>query len=135
LTIVVASQTHVPPNFAVRLGTLLGIPLGNQAWLELAAAMTEAEGSTAEWNPWDTTYALEGATDFNTDGVKNYPHPVVGICATALTLILPAYEGILGDLQSGKYTAVEIVNRNAAEFDTWGTGAKLLLEVLERSAT
>jgi hypothetical protein len=130
-----SADTHVPPNFATRLGTLLGISMGNQAWVELVPAVTEAEGSQAEWNPWDTTYDLPGATDYNNVGVKNYPHPVAGICATALTLISGDYDGILSDLQSGKYTAIEIVQRNAAEWDTWGTGSKLLLSVLERRST
>lgn len=123
-------DTHYPPNWIVRLCALLAIPYTIKA-SALFTAWGKAEGGTAEFNPLNTTYGLSGVTLYNTDGVRNYPHPVAGLCATALTLILPAYVGILSDLQAGEKTAVQIVTDNATEFDTWGTGSKLILEVLE----
>ena len=120
---------HFPPNWQARLAALLAIP-DTAAWRELSAAWATAEGSYATWNPWDTTYPLPGSTDFNTDGVQDYLSPLQGLCATALTLAYPDYAGILGDLQSGHFTAKQIVTRNAPKFDEWGTGSASLLAVL-----
>lgn len=128
-------STHVPPNFATRLGVLLGIPMGSGAWTALVPAWTLAEGSSAEWNPFDTEYELPGATLYNSAGVKNYPHPVAGICATALTIINGDYNGILGDLQGGKKTAAQIVQDNRVEFNTWGTNPDTILELLAHPQT
>lgn len=121
---------HYPKNWIEKLCWLLGIPYG---WIaeDLFDAWGRAEGGTAAFNPLNTTYGLPGASLYNTDGVRNYAGPVDGICATALTLVGSSYAGILGDLQGGKLTPVEIVTRNAAGFDTWGTGAKNLLAVLQ----
>jgi hypothetical protein len=73
---------------------------------------------------------MAGATDYNAVGVKNYPNPVSGISATALTLILMPYRGLWTDMQKGTYTAKQLVTRNARAFDTWGTGAAHILRLL-----
>ena len=98
----------------------------------LLRAWARAEGGTARFNPLNTTEPWPGATDYNTVGVKNYPSGAAGISATAATLVNGHYNGIVHDLRLRRnhYTAEEIVNRNASEFDTWGTGAKNILAVL-----
>lgn len=121
---------HLPPNWIERLTGLLAIPFKTDAET-LLRAWAKAEGGTASFNPLNTTYLLPGATEYNTDGVRNFPDPVTGLCATALTLANGDYPGILGDLQAGNHTAAEIVQRNEAEFDKWGTGAANVLAVLE----
>ena len=121
--------THVPPFFYRRLYGLLSIPYTLEN-LRLGLAVTRVEGSNARWNPWDTTEPWPGATDYNSVGVKNYRRPLDGIVATAVTLTNGHYDGWLGAMQAGRLSARAIVARHAAEFDTWGTGARNLLEVL-----
>lgn len=125
-------QTHLPAHWISRLSSLLAIP-PTAAAEKLFTAWAQAEGGEATWNPLNTTYLLPGTTTYNSDGVRNYPSPVVGLAATALTLILPAYAGILGSLQGGQQTAENIVKFHASEFDTWGTGSSLILSVLGQS--
>jgi hypothetical protein len=128
---------HLPPNWAPRLLAVLGAPRSAEN-LRLLAAWAVAEGGTAKWNPLNTTYPLAwGSSRYNNSEVKNYSQPTGGVCATALTLATShqpdntlTYGGILGDLQGGKKTAEQIVNDNAAEFHTWGTGTSVILSVL-----
>lgn len=123
-------HNHLPPKWRERLCGLLLIP-ANPANLELLNAWALAEGGNAQWNALNTTEPMGGATNYNSVGVKNYPSPVSGISATALTLILEPYHTLWVDMQAGTHTAVELVNRNRHAFDTWGTGAAHVLAVLE----
>jgi hypothetical protein len=54
--------------------------------LHAFAAWHQKEGGHAEWNPLNTTEPAEGATDYNSAGVKNYPSMQSGIEATLATL-------------------------------------------------
>lgn len=123
------SQTHLPPNWIRRLLGLLGAPIVPES-IDLFWAWQRAEGGNARWNPLNTTYGLPYATDYNSVHVRNYGHPVDGICATALTLTNGYYDGILGALQGGQKTARQIVEENRAEFQKWGTGAFPILRIL-----
>ena len=122
-------QTHLPPRWRERLLALLIAPAtpGN---MQLLDAWARAEGGHAEWNPLNTTMHMDFATDYNSVHVRNYPSPVSGIAATALTLILPPYRTLWVDLQHGGHTARELVERNRHAFDTWGTGADHILRLL-----
>jgi len=122
-------QTHLPPHWRERLLALLLCPV-SPGGMVLLDAWERAEGGRAQWNPLNTTEPLAGATDYNSAGVKNYPTPVAGISATALTLILQPYRHLWGDLQQGGFTARELVERNEAAFNTWGTGASHILALL-----
>ena len=122
-------QTHLPPHWRERLAGLLLVPV-TPGYMHLMDAWERAEGGRAQWNPLNTTEPLAGASDYNTAGVKNYPSPVAGIAATALTLILPPYHGLWVDMQAGKYTARELAERNAHALDVWGTGASHVLALL-----
>jgi hypothetical protein len=115
--------------FMRHLNGALGIPATREN-RKLELAWHRAEGGSAKWNPWNTEYPLPRATNYNQQGVKNYPREVMGLAATILTLSNGLYNGILGDLQSGKFTAKQIVQRNAAEFDKWGTHASHILPLL-----
>jgi hypothetical protein len=44
------------------------------------------EGTSAVWNPLATTYAMTGATNYNSFGVKNYVSGPDGLDATRLTI-------------------------------------------------
>lgn len=122
-------MAHLPPKWKQRLGGLMLFPStpGNDNLLD---AWAKAEGGTAGWNPLNTTYGMLGATDYNSAGVKNYPSPIHGISATAMTLQLVPYRSLWADMQNGGYTAVQLVERNRHAFDTWGTGADNVLRVL-----
>lgn len=98
--------------------------------MHLLDCWQRAEGGRASNNPLNTTEPMNGATDYNSAGVKNYPTPVCGISATALTLILAPYHHLWVDLQAGTFTARELVTRNEEAFNTWGTGAANVLRLL-----
>lgn len=69
---------------------MLANALGNQVpdddTIKWIAAWTAQENTKARYNPLATTQKWDGATDFNTVGVKNYPSPEIGIQATVKTL-------------------------------------------------
>lgn len=71
--------------------------------LIVVVAWEAAEGTQATWNPLATTMGAEGATDFNSVGVKNYLSKAQGIDATIRTLVRPGwgYEAILDGLERG----------------------------------
>lgn len=130
------AQTHLPPFWQSHLVAVLGghMDVQKRRFLD---AWADAEGGTAKWNPLNTTLDLPGTTDYNSVGVKNYPRPVWGVCATALTLTEPAsgpllYPKLLGHLQSaaGTYTAEQIVNDCADELRHWGSDPALIGRIL-----
>lgn len=124
-----AEATHLPQGWARRLLVVLAAP-ATRGNLELLAGWAKAEGGTASFNPLNTTFNLAGSTAYNSAGVRNYLDGVQGICATALTLRLGLYSGIVTDLRAGTFLADQIVRRRAHEFDTWGTGSGNLLRAL-----
>lgn len=126
------AETHLPPNWQHRLLTVIGAQ-DTPENRRLLDAWAVAEGGTARWNPLNTTYPLPGATDYNSVHVRNYHRPTEGVCATACTLVNGVYNGILGDLQAGTFTALQIVERHGHEFDTWGTGAAHIRRVLQQT--
>jgi hypothetical protein len=73
----------------------------------------------AKNNPLNTTEDMPGATDYNSDGVKNYPNATEGVTATARTLT-GGYPLIVSALRSGKGLCG---NGNlSSEFSTWSGG-------------
>lgn len=120
---------HYPPMWKFRLLKTLKAN-GNTENRRLLKAWGRAEGGSASNNPLNTTYEWPGATVYNSAGVKNYPTGTIGIAATADTLELEFYKGIVADLRAGTFTAKQIVERNAGEFNLWGTGAPNVLAVL-----
>lgn len=126
------SATHFPPNWIRRLLAVLGAPVTPEA-VRLFSAWATAEGGNAQWNPLNTTLRLEGSWNYNSVGVQNYARPIIGVCATALTVANGYYNGILGALQGGQLTAEQIVEQHGHEFNLWGTGAANVLRVLQRT--
>ena len=122
-------SNHLPYLWRYRLLRRLHAPNNTQNRL-LLRAWAKAEGGTARYNPLNTTEPWPGATEYNKAGVKNYPTGADGISATYLTLVNGHYIGIVNTMRAGRASAKWIVERNAAEFDTWGTGSRLILEVL-----
>jgi hypothetical protein len=132
-------NTHLPPYWAQHVIELLGGPARNET-NRFFHAWAQAEGGNATWNPLNSTFQILGSTDYNSVGVQNYSRPIWGICATAMTLTMPAsgdltYPGIVGDVQSGTHTAEDMVNRNIDEIKHWGTDPHLILEVLKTTTS
>lgn len=125
-------MSHLPALWRFRLLAAIHAK-GHWQNRRLLGAWAVAEGGTASYNPLNTTQPWPGATDYNTAHVKNYPSGAAGIAATAATLVNGYYNGIVADLRVGKLSAEEIVQRNAAEFNTWGTGAAHVLAVLSKT--
>ena len=127
-------MAHLPVLWKFRLLRAIRAK-GDAENRRLLAAWARAEGGTARNNPLNTTEPWPGATDYNTVGVKNYVSAADGIAATAKTLTNGHYDGLIADLRKGDLSAVDMVERNASEFNTWGTGAALILSVLRDHQT
>lgn len=91
-------------------------------------AQMQSEGGSAAWNPFNTTWHLPGATDYNSVHVKNYPSFEDGMKATVLTLKQDqyGYPRIISALRANRPArdTIKIIGESA-----WGTGAVLLAEV------
>jgi peptidoglycan hydrolase-like protein with peptidoglycan-binding domain len=90
--------------------------------LKFLKAWRQAEGGKAKNNPFNTTKAMEvdGVTNYNSTGVKNYPDRQTGLAATVKTLQLPYYSELLTKLKNDSITADELANTD--DLSTWGTG-------------
>ncbi len=64
-------------------------------------AWETAEYTRARWNPLATTYAMRGATNFNSVGVKNYRSLDQGLDATVSTLLLGVQDYGYGAIIAG----------------------------------
>src|SRR5690349_6827936 len=64
----------------------LGNTQPTRATLAYLAAWHRAEGGSASYNWLNTTQPADGATEYNSVGVKNYPSYATGIQATIGTL-------------------------------------------------
>lgn len=130
-------STHLPAYWKEHLLSGVGAPQRAES-KRFLDAWQQAEGGTAKWNPLNTTFALPGATNYNSTGVKNYTRPVWGVAATVLTLTEPesgplTYPKLLGHLQAGTATAEQIVNDCRSELSHWGTNPDLVLKILSQS--
>jgi hypothetical protein len=92
---------------------------GNMAFMY---AWRQAEGSSAKFNPFNTTKILPDSTIYNHDKVKNYKSVEDGIIATCDTLKLPYYTDIVNGLKNDvglyKLSRMESLKK-------WGTGPLL----------
>ena len=96
----------------------------------LLVAWARSEGGNAAFNPLNTTEPWASSTDYNAQGVQNYPSGAAGVAATATTLLNGRYPGLVSDLRNGGKTAEQIVGSRRAEIDTWGTNPQTILDVL-----
>jgi hypothetical protein len=100
----------------------LGMPVTAEN-LKAMVAWQRAEGTKAAYNPLATTQNWDGATKFNSVGVRNYASYQDGIAATIKTLRNGHYGPILDALSRGN--SAEAVGRAVAA-SPWGTGEGLL---------
>jgi hypothetical protein len=91
--------------------------------IKFLKAWRQAEGGRAKNNPFNTTMNMpvDGVTNYNSVGVKNYPDQQTGITATVKTLKLSYYTDLVTKLNNNNITAAELANTNSLY--TWGTGA------------
>jgi hypothetical protein len=113
-------------SFQEGLLSRLGLPntASNRVFLDL---WSRAEGSKATHNPLATTMAAPGATDFNKAKVKNYPSEAIGIDATARTLRLPSYAGVLSAMRVSDMRA----SAKAVVDSPWGTKGDPLMGLID----
>lgn len=83
------------------------------------AAWHSAEGGNATWNPFNTTQGAQGATSYNSVGVKNYPNEEIGVTATVKTLLNGNYPGILAALRVDAFDIHALAD--AVDSSVWGT--------------
>jgi hypothetical protein len=104
----------------------LGVPVSKNN-LTFFYAWRQAEGGKALFNPFNTTLKMEGATNYNKVGVKNYVSKEQGIEAIVKTLKNSRYESIINSMMSDNdpmETAKELVA------SPWGT-SNLIEKVLQ----
>ncbi len=97
--------------------------------IKFLKAWRQAEGGKARNNPFNTTKKMpvDGITNYNSVGVKNYPDRQTGLDATVKTLKLPYYSELVSKLKNDSITAEDLANTD--DLSTWGTG-KLVTKVL-----
>jgi hypothetical protein len=113
-------------DFAQAIASALGAPTG-EAVIALVTDMT-LEDTGAANNPMATEYPMPGATDWNSDGVKNYPTPAIGVTAIVKALENGLYDGILAAIRSGADATV--ICRNS-EWNTWGGSDVYVSQLLD----
>lgn len=109
-------------DFAHDLLVKLGKPV-TQENKRAINAWVKAEGTRAGYNPLATTQSWEGATRFNSVGVRNYLSYEDGLDATVTTLNNGRYGVILDALSAGNDAMA--VGRAVSQ-TPWGTGDGVL---------
>jgi peptidoglycan hydrolase CwlO-like protein len=90
--------------------------------LTLVVAWQAAEGTAAAHNPLATTHDFDGATDFNSVGVKNYPSLDAGLDATIETLHGPESYGYGAILASLAACSPAMASAQAINASAWCRG-------------
>jgi len=88
-------------------------------------AWMEGENTLAKYNPFATSHPMDGATDFNSSGVKNYVSFSQGVQATVDTIRLARYAEIVKNLEehsSAFYTLTAVeASGTWTQFDNLST--------------
>lgn len=125
-------QNNSSDDFYLKLLSELGAPASEQN-LRFLYAWRIAEGGSAAYNPFNTTYKTENCSIYNNSshGVKNYPTESEGLNATVKTLTNGKYNEIVNGLKND-IGAEQIAASD--QLKTWGTG-ELVLKVLKGRKT
>jgi len=99
----------------------IGVSRPNDAQIKMMKIWRQKEGGSATYNPFNTTYKLDGTSTFNDDGVKNYLTKSDGITATIKTLKLERYTKIVEAIKNIKTNddldnIIQIINKSS-----WGS--------------
>lgn len=115
------SCIYTPSDFANAFLNAIPEP-DSSSNVEAIIGWEEAEGgnwhNNAEFNPLNTTYALDGSTSINGVGVQSYSGWTVGVTATVATIENGYYGGILSALAAGN-SATTVAT--AVGNSKWGT--------------
>lgn len=104
--------------------------------LQLCRQWQAYEGGSALWNPWNTTQWAQGATEYNSAHVRNFPDEQTGISATVSTLRNGYYPSIVAtftaDLPESEWGLNPAILN---EINLWGThGFAAYLQSIAQSA-
>lgn len=120
----ISNKTTKDDEFYKRVLKCIGAPQtkGNMSFMY---AWRQSEGGEADFNPFNTTKNMPGATDYNSHKVKNYKSMEDGVRATCDTLKISYYTDILNGLRNdvGLYELSRMEG-----LKKWGTG-KLVKKV------
>ena len=103
-------------EFAVDCCGALGCPANETQQIDTLVTVFTLEDSHAAFNPEDTEEPEPGATDYNPQGVRNYPNLGVGLAAFRSTLENGAYPEIVRMLKAGDDASRVLA---CPEWDTW----------------
>jgi hypothetical protein len=96
----------------------IGAPITSNN-LTFLYAWRQAEGASATYNPFNTTWNATGSTVYNSHGVRNYVSAATGVDATVKTLLMDRYASIVKSLEAD---ASPLVTAAALTTSEWGTG-------------
>ena len=103
-------------EFAVDCCGALGCPANETQQIDTLVTVFTLEDSHAAFNPEDTEEPEPGATDYNPQGVKNYPTLGVGLAAFKSTITNGVYPEIVAMLRAGDDASRVLAS---PEWDTW----------------
>jgi len=103
-------------DFARDCCAALGCNANETQQLDTLVTVFTLEDSKAAYNPEDTTLDETGATDYNPEGVKNYPSLGVGLEAFKATITEGVYPEIVKMLRAGDDASRVLA---CPEWDTW----------------
>lgn len=117
-------------EFARELYKQLHVPTNGKT-LTFAVAWAAFEDTQARNNPFATTEPFNGATDFNSVGVKNYVNIKDGIDATLFTITNGFYNELVKILRNANSTPEQMIK--ALDSSPWGSHPSMALyEDVER---
>lgn len=122
-----APQGDPREDWAAALLEAIGNDTPTAATVGFLEAWARAENTQAAFNPLATTQGADGATDFNSVGVKNYPDYETGVRATVETLTNGFFPRTLAGLVSNQPVVDD------GEMGTWGTGGAALRDQLAQA--
>ena len=103
-------------EFAVDCCGALGCPANETQQIDTLVTVFTLEDSHAAFNPEDTEEPEPGATDYNPQGVRNYPSLGVGLAAFRSTITEGVYPEIVAMLRAGDDASRVLA---CPEWDTW----------------
>jgi hypothetical protein len=119
-----------PVQFSKDVLAKIGAPATEQN-MAVMQAWIKSEGTRAQFNPLATTRRADGATNFNSVGVKNFTSYEQGVDTTVGAITNGLYDNVIAALKRGN-DAFAVADAIAAS--PWGSGT-LVREVLESNRT
>jgi hypothetical protein len=106
-------------DFYKAILTGIGAPVTPEN-LKFLYAWRQSEGKAANFNPFNTTWKMEGSTPMNSDGVQVYKSAQDGLNATIKTLSKSNYNCITNGLRQN--IGADNIAACSQALRTWGTG-------------